>query len=743
MGAEPSPQRPSLLERFPALKRLAASASRRRIPEVRQMAATDCGAACLAMVLGYYGRHLSLEEVRHVTGVSRDGTSALGLLEAARRMGLRGRGISLEVDSLHLLPTASILHWRFTHYVIFERLERGGVLLVDPAEGRRWVSMDAFRKCFTGVALVLEPGEGFTPGRSTQRAPTRFLLPLLRHSGVLGRILVLSGLLQLFALALPAVTGALIDQVIPRSNARMLAVLGAGLLVLVTFQLLTALVRGHLLLELRTRLDAEMTLGFLEHLVRLPFSFFQVRPAGDLLMRMGINSTVREMLSTSALSTVLDGTLVLLYLLVLLVSDWRLGLLTLGLGAAQVLVFWTLRRRQQALLAQNLERDARNQGYLVEMLLGMQTLKAFGTEQQAVQSYSNLFVDVLNLGLARGRLATWVDALTSTLRLASPLALLCFGAWEVLEGRLTLGRMFSLNALAGALLVPLASLISTAGQLLLLGSYLERLNDVLESEPERPEEPGLPVKLQGACELHQVSFRYAPMLPLVVRDISVSIAPGQLVAIVGPSGAGKSTLAHLLLGLYLPSSGRVLYDGRDLAELDLQSVRSQVGVVLQEPAFFGTTLRANITLGNPDIPLEEVILAARLAQIHEDILSMPLGYDTPIGDRGLSLSGGQRQRLGLARALVRKPSLLLLDEATSALDAVTEQRIQEALASLRCTRIVIAHRLSTILEADLILVMDKGQLVEQGSHASLMAQGGLYARLIHAQVRGQGTARTG
>jgi ABC-type bacteriocin/lantibiotic exporter with double-glycine peptidase domain len=356
-----------------------------------------------------------------------------------------------------------------------------------------------------------------------------------------------------------------------------------------------------------------------------------------------------------------------------------------------------------------------------------------------VQRFSELFVNVLNVSMRRGRLTAWIDALNGSLRMVAPLVLLTFGAMQVLNGHMTLGTMMGLNALAGALLVPLSNLVSTASQLQLLGSYIERIDDVFDTPPERdPSKPGQAAKLKGGIELEQVSFRYAPAAPLVVKEVSVRIEPGQFVAIVGRSGAGKSTLANLLLGLYLPTSGRVLYDGADLGDLDLQSVRSQMGVVPQEPAFFSTTLRANIALRDPTLPLEPVVEASRLARLHDDVSAMPMGYDTPLVDRGASLSGGQRQRLALARALVHSPAVLLLDEATSALDAITESQVQQALASLRCTRIVIAHRLSTVVDADLILVMDNGQLAEAGTHEELLLRRGVYAELVRAQIEKTG-----
>jgi len=727
---------PGLTERFPAFRNLHVRGRKRRIPLVRQLSEIECGAACLAMVLGYHGKEVRLEEVRQAMGAARDGVSALHILHAARLFGLRGRGVSVDDEALSYLPAGTILHWQFTHFVVFEKLGRDGVHLLDPGHGRRKVSLERFRQSFTGVALLLEPGESFETGKARPRSTSRYALEVVRQSHTLQRIIVVSLVLQLFALAVPALTGLIIDRVVPKGDTHLLTVVSLGFLSLAGFQLLTSLIRSHLLLELRTRMDSSMTLGFLEHLVGLSYAFFQVRAAGDLLQRLNSNATVREILSSGTLSALLDGSLVILYLVLLFVVSPFMALIVLGLGSLQILVLLLSTRRQRSLMSENLEVEAKSQSYQIEMLTGIQTLKAFGVEHQAVQRYSEHFVNVLNVSLKRGQLTAWVESLTGVLRLVAPLVLLTFGALQVLAGKMTLGTMMGLTALAGALLVPLANLVTTGSQLQLLRSYIERIDDVLDTPPERDaSKPGRTVKLQGGIELERVSFRYSPTSPLVVQDVSVRIEPGQSVAIVGRSGAGKTTLANLLLGLYLPTSGQVLFDGENLSELDLHTVRGQMGVVPQEPTFFSSTIRANIAITDPTSPLELVIEAARLAQLHDDLQAMPMGYDTPLVDRGASLSGGQRQRLALARALMQKPAVLLLDEATSSLDAITESRVQRALTSLRCTRVIIAHRLSTVVDADLILVMDEGRLVEAGRHQELLLRGGIYSELVRAQVR--------
>ncbi len=707
------------------------------IPYIQQTTRADCGAACMTMVLASYGKNVPMREVREVMGVGRDGADARQLLAAADWYGLRARAVRVtELEHLESLPSRSILHWQFHHFVVLERTTSAGAWIVDPATGRRLVEWSELRTAFTGIAITLEPAAGFTSQERRTGGVMRYFRQLLRESSTLARVLGASIVLQALALALPLLTGIVVDRVVPGRAVNLLSILAVGLAGVVGFHFLTTLTRARLLLRLRVQLDSRMTLDFLDHLVDLPYAFFQQRSTGDLLARLNSNATVREILTSGALSGALDGLLVTLYLVIVLVVHPILGLVVLGLGALRVTIFLAMRRRHQELMSRALQAEAASRSYQVEMLAGIETLKSLGAERRAVEHWSNLFADELNVALQRGRLSAMFDSLLAALTIASPLVILVYGALEVIRGDLSLGMMLAVSALAAGFFAPLSTLVTTALQMQMLGSYFERIDDVLEtpSEQERGTPRSKP-RLAGRITLDRVSFRYSPTAPLVVSDVSLDIEAGSFVALVGPSGAGKSTLAHLLVGLYRPIAGRILYDGVDLAGLDLRAVRSQLGIVNQQPYLFGGSIAGNLSLADPALPRGRLVEAAQLAQIHDDIVAMPLGYDTVLSDGGQSLSGGQLQRLALARALVNHPAILLLDEATSSLDTATERRIQEELARLRCTRIVIAHRLSTVRASDVILVMEQGVVVERGSHEELMRRRGRYEKLVAVQMQ--------
>ena len=697
----------------------------------------DCGAACLGMVLAYMGHHTGLDELRETVGVSqRDGVDAASIVRGAEWYGLRGRGLSLDVDHLKYLPPATILHWDFNHFVVLEKVSKRGVHVVDPSLGPRVIPLAKFGESFTGVALVFEKTDAFEPKQRGKGRFSWYMRQIGGQRGVLSRIVVTSLLLRVFALALPLITALIVDRIVPRSDRHVMWVVAIGLGALVFFQLLTNLVRAHLILQLRTNLDTRLTLGFVDYLSRLPYQFFQRRSTGDLLMRINNNGTVRELLTTNTLSAILDGTLVLGYAGLIFYFAPTIGAIVLGLGLADVALYILTRGPYREMMARGLEAQARSQSHLVEMLSGIETLKASAAEGRSVERWSNLYVDELNVSLERGRLTALTDAVSDLFSTAAPLVVLMYGALQVMNNSITLGQMLAINSLAIGLLGPLSAMVHSALQLQILGSYMDRIDDVLRVDPEQAgKDVTRAPKLTGRIVVQNVSFSYGQNLPLVVRDVSVDIRPGMTVAIVGKSGCGKSTLARMIAGLYQPIEGKILYDNHDLTHLELKSLRRQIGVVFQQPALFASSVRNAIALAVPTASFDRIHEVARQAVIHEDIMAMPMGYETLLSDGGMSLSGGQRQRIAIARALLPHPSIVILDEATSALDAETERRVITNLEKLQCTRIVLAHRLSTIVNADMILVMENGEVVERGSHHELLARGAIYKRLVAAQLQ--------
>ncbi|GER81920.1 NHLP family bacteriocin export ABC transporter peptidase/permease/ATPase [Thermogemmatispora aurantia] len=711
---------------------------RRRVRPLTQMNVVECGYACLAMILNYYGRPTSVSELRMRHGLGRDGLSALSIVKAARSYGLRTRAISLQrTEDFQAVPLPAVVHWEFKHFIVVERWTPRWVEVIDPAWGRKRLTPEEFDAGFTGIVILFEPGVHFSTEGSAHRVTLWMQVKQFARQtrGALLQVLGASLFLQLFGLLLPLLTKIVIDQILPAHMVDIMGILGLGLLLLLATQATTTILREWLLVYLRARVDIQLVLGFFEHLLTLPFSFFQQRSSGDLLQRLGSNTIIRDTLSNQLISTLLDSGTVIAYLFILLWQSPIFALLTLGLGLLQVLVLLGTHRIVLDLASRDLAAQGKAQGYLAETLAGMATLKAAGAEQRALERWSNLFYERLNITLRLSYLQAGINTAMTILRIFSPIALLWIGAYQVLNGHLSVGTMLALNTLASAFLTPVASLVSSGQQFQILYAHLERLTDVTTAEPEQDiEKAQLPPRLSGRIYVQNVSFQYGPDSPRVLKQINIRIEPGQKIAIVGRTGSGKSTLGKLLLALYTPTEGEIYYDGLPLSQLNYQEVRRQFGVVLQDSQIFSGSILQNITLNDPNVPYERIVKAATAAAIHEDIMRMPLGYDTPVAEGGSALSGGQRQRLCLARALVNEPAILLLDEATSHLDVLTEQRVSENLRAYPCTQIIIAHRLSTIRDADLILVMHDGMIIEQGTHEQLLQLNGYYAQLMRQQL---------
>ena len=707
---------------------------------VPQLTPTDCGAASLASVLAYHGKHVPIHELRSVLGGGRNGVTAKQLLAAARSFGMSARGVAIEPSKLRYLPPASILHWNLAHFVVYESSNAKFVTIVDPAVGRRRVPMEEAAKSLSGVALVLEPGQSFKRQRPKRRVRWgRYAQWMFGVRGVWGRVLATSVFLQLIALSVPGFMAVVVDKVVPRGDIQLLQLVGAGFLLLISFNFLSTLLRSRLLLELRSKVEARMSFDFVDHMFGLPYAFFQQRTTGDLLMRLSSQVAIREVLTSGALSALLDGMLVGLYFALLLGAAPSLAGIALVVAALQVAVFVLAARKNAQLVVEGLAAQSQLEAYQVEMLSGMETLKSMGAGERAFSRWTDLYVHSLNRSIARDRLDGTFQTLVSTLQFAGPSCLLLAGAHAVLDGTLSLGAMLGLSALGSGFLNPVANLVGTAMRLTRLRGYMERIEDVLDTPAEvastrTAHERNAVGALAGSIQVSELTFKYPSEPNYTLQRLSFIAAPGECLAIVGPSGSGKSTLARLLAGLYTPHSGTIAFDGHELRNWDLLALRERLGIVTQDTRLFAGTIRDNVALFDPGIAQAEIEVACRLACLHDAIVQMPMGYDTMLVDGGSSLSGGQRQRLSLARALVRKPGVLILDEATSALDAVTERAVQENLRALRCTRVIVAHRLSTVVEADKIMVLERGRIVGVGAHAELLEHCTTYRDLVLSQA---------
>jgi len=732
----PQERRPQKEHRF-LLLRLVPQLRRRHVRPLAQMSKVECGLTCLAMMLTYHGRKTSVSELRTRFSVGRDGSSALGIVKAARSMGMRVRALSLQHTEMRRILLPAIVHWEFNHFLVVERWSPKWVHIVDPAGGRRRLTAEEFDAGFTGIAITLEPSANFD--RNTPPSPVSlrsYVMEGIKQApGALVQILIASVVLQIFGLVMPFMTKVVVDQILPFKISNMMTVLGLGMIMLFSAQIITTLLREWLLVYLRARIDIHMMLGFFKHLLSLPYNFFLQRSSGDLLTRMGSNTTIRDILSSNLIGTLLDSSMVIVYLFILLSQSLAFTLLTLLIGFLQMLLIVVTYRPIRELARQELNAQGKSQGYLAEALNGIATVKAAGAEEEVYNRWSNHFFDQLSISVRRGYLSSLASAAMSVLGSFSSIALLWLGAMQVLNGSMSVGTMLALNTLAGSFLGPLSSLVGRAQQVQLVQANLERLTDITAAEPEQHQQAvQSPPKLTGHVQLENVGFRYSSDGPEVLRSINLTIRSGQKIAIVGRTGSGKSTLGRLLLGLSLPTSGTISYDGIPLQRMRCQEVRRQFGVVMQDTVIFSGTILENLTLNNPTMSREQAMHAAQIAAIHEDIMRMPMGYDTFVGEGGSALSGGQRQRMAIARAVAHNPVMLLLDEATSSLDVITEQRVAEHLESFACTQIIIAHRLSTIRKADVILVLDEGTIVEQGTHDQLLHSNGYYSKLIQQQL---------
>lgn len=698
----------------------------------------DTGLACLVLLARYFELPADIQQLSHTFAPPGKVATELELLQAAKSLGLKARAVTVSIDRIERLPLPAIASLGNGSFVVLAKAGDDKVLIHDPLLGRpQTLSVEEF--CASGTcSLVL-----FTKRAKLLDAETRFGFrwftnALLKYRALLGEVLLASFFLQLIGLVTPLFFQVVVDKVLVHKGMSTLDVLCIGLIVVSLFEVILAGLRTYVFSHTTNRVDVTLGAQLFSHLMRLPINYFSVRRVGDTVARVRELERIREFLTGSALTVVVDLFFTLVFIGVMFYySPLLAGVVIASIPCyviLSVLVTPVLRERLDVKFA----RGAENQAFLVESVTGVETIKSLALEPQMqrrweeqLAAYVSASFKTLTLGNTAQQTAGFINKLVTV-------ASLWFGARLVMDNELTVGGLVAFNMMAGRVSGPILRLTQLWQDFQQAGLSVQRLGDILNMPREpgyNPNRASLP-QVRGEVRLDKVCFRYQPDRPAILHDVEMTVRPGEIVGIVGRSGSGKSTLTKLVQRLYVPESGRVLIDGVDLALVEPAWLRRQIGVVLQENFLFNRTIRDNIAIAEPGMPMERVIHAAKLAGAHDFILELPEGYDSLVGEHGSNLSGGQRQRIAIARALVTNPRILIFDEATSALDYESERIIQQNMRAI-ChgrTVFIIAHRLTTVRDANRILVLERGSVVEQGTHQQLIQLDGHYAKLYALQV---------
>jgi subfamily B ATP-binding cassette protein HlyB/CyaB len=701
--------------------------------------ATDTGLTCLLILARFYDLPADGSQLRHQFTQSGQLFSDTDLLRAAKHIGLKAGVVNTRWSKLAATPFPAIAKRADGRYVVLAKIDGDKALIQDPVEGRPLVlSREQFESVWTGGLLLFAKRAHLRP-QDLKFDFTWFIPAVVKYRKFLGEVLIASFFLQLFALLTPLFTQVVIDKVLVHKGFTTLHVLAVGMIALAVFDATLGGLRTYLFSHTTNRIDVGLGAQLFRHILALPLSYFEARRVGDTVARVRELEQIRQFLTSHSVTVVLDLFFTVVFLVVMWFYSPALTMVVMASLPLYALLSLAITPSIRARLNEKFHRGAENQSFLVESISGIQTVKAMAVEPPLLRKWEEQLAGYVRASFRATSLITVAGQVASAIQRITTVAVLWVGAYRVIAGDLSIGQLIAFNMLSAQVTGPLLRLVNLWQEFQQVGISVQRLGDVLNTQPEpsyNPNRTTLP-RVAGQVVFEDVTFRYRPECPQVLRKVSFSIPPGKVIGIVGRSGSGKSTIAKLIQRLYVPERGRILVDGVDLAQVDPAWLRRQVGVVLQENFLFNRSVRDNIALTDPGLSMEQVIQAAKLAGAHEFILELPDGYDTIVGEHGCSLSGGQRQRIAIARALVANPRILIFDEATSALDYESEAVIQQNMTQI-CqgrTVFIIAHRLSTVRPAHRIYVVEKGEIVEEGSHEELLRLNGFYSRLCKLQDR--------
>ena len=708
-----------------------------KVPVIMQMEALECGAACLTMVLAYYQKWIPLEQVRVDCGVSRDGSNALNALKAARSYGLEASGYRMEPEMLREEGSfPCIVHWNFNHFVVLCGFKGNHAYLNDPARGNVKISIEEFDRSFTGVCLLFSPSESFVPS-GKRKSTIAFARKRLTGAGAAVVFVMLTTVIgYLFGIINPVFSRFFMDWLLGGRNQEMLLPFLALLAAVGGLQILVSAIQAVYSLKINGKMAVIGSSTFLWKVLHLPMSFFSQRMAGDIQMRQETNAVIAGTLVNTLAPLLLNAVMMIFYLVVMLRYSVVLTLVGVTTILINVIAGKVISEKRVNITRVQMRDSGKLASATVSGIQMVETIKASGAENGYFAKWAGYQASVSTQTVKFSRLNAYLGMIPMFFSAVANYAVLALGVFLTMQGRFTLGMILSFQAFLSSFLNPAMTMISAGQTIQEMRTQMERVEDVMQVPDDLPENPSPASgeenyrKLSGEIELKHVTFGYSPLDKPLIEDFSMKVKPGSRVAFAGMSGSGKSSLAKLISGLYQPWSGEILFDGKPIREIDRSVFTGSLAVVDQDIILFEGTIADNIKMWDNSIEDFEMILAARDAQIHDDIVQREGGYEGKLTEGGKDLSGGQRQRLEIARVLAQDPSIIIMDEATSALDAKTEYELVKAVKERGITCIVIAHRLSTIRDCDEIIVLDHGKVVERGTHEELYAKGGYYAELI-------------